>query len=169
MYIIRHILLKGVERVWSSLYDMLNQHYTIVGGRRNCRIAIGAFSNPMCYVHDNFRCIVVVDQNQVQSLDPPFLNRFEKQVLTWEALLTLQQKEDVELLKTWVKAMACASEDDSDDVEDIISFSESDLFAGYSADTLASLVLKNWDTQSPSNKEAFLARYCTVTPLHLVF
>lgn len=158
---IRHILLKGVERVWSSLYDMLNQHYTIVGGRRNCRIAIGAFSNPMCYVHDNFRCIVEVDQSQVQSLDPPFLNRFEKQVLTWEALLTPQQKADVQILKKWVQAMACTSEDDTsdfeEDVEEDISFSESDLIAGYSGDTLASLVLKNWDTQL--NHEVFLARY----------
>lgn len=154
---IRHVLLKGVERVWSSLYDMLNQHYTIVGGRRNCRIAIGAFSNPMCYVHDNFRCIVVVDQSEVPSLDPPFLNRFEKQVLTWEALLTPQQKEAVQLLKTWVKAMACTSEDDS--AVEAVSFSECDLIASYSADLLASLVLKNWDSKSPSNNEVFLARY----------
>lgn len=151
--------------MWSSLYDMLNQHYTIVGGRRNCRIAIGAYSNPMCYVHDNFRCIVVVDQSQVQSLDPPFLNRFEKQVLTWEAVLTPQQKEIVELLKTWVKAMAGADEDESD--AESTTFSDSDLFANYSADSLASLVLKNWDTESAFDIDVFLARYCNIL-MHLV-
>ena len=136
---------------------MLNQHYTIVGGRRNCRIAIGAFSNPMCYVHEDFRCIVVVDQSQVQSLDPPFLNRFEKQVLTWEAMLTFQQKKGEELLKKWVKGMACISEDDSN-IEHL-SFCENELFANYSADTSASLVLAISDTESPSNNSVFLERY----------
>ncbi|KAG0610191.1 hypothetical protein M758_7G045200 [Ceratodon purpureus] len=152
----RHIVLKGVERIWSSLYDMLNQHYTIVSGRRNCRIAIGAFSNPMCFVHENFRCIVVVDRSKVQGLDPPFLNRFEKQVLTWEAILTPQQKEIEGLLKKWVKGMACISEDDSN-IENL-SFCESDLFANYSADTVASLVLLISNSMSPSNNTAFLDR-----------
>jgi hypothetical protein len=121
---------------------MLNQHYTIVGGRRNCRIAIGAFSNPMCYVHEDFRCIVVVDQ---------------KQVLTWEAMLTFQQKKGEELLKKWVKGMACISEDDSN-IEHL-SFCENELFANYSADTSASLVLAISDTESPSNNSVFLERY----------
>nr|XP_024402110.1 uncharacterized protein LOC112295119 isoform X3 [Physcomitrium patens] len=152
----RHIVLKGVERIWSSLYDMLNQHYITVGGRQNCRIAIGAFSNPMCYVHENFRCIAVVDQDQVESLDPPFLNRFEKQVLTWESVLSPEQRENVLFLKKWVKAMACTSEGDSE-IEGI-SFCESDLFAGYSTDTLASLILLNWDTYSISGGTCFLER-----------
>lgn len=130
---------------------MLNQHYTVVNGRRNCRIAIGADSNPMCYVHDSFRCIVVVDQSQIQSLDPPFLNRFEKQVLTWEAMLTVQQKKYVELLEKWVKSMACRFGDDWN--VEVLSFCKSDLFANYSADTLASLVLHHW------NNTALLERY----------
>lgn len=59
---------------------MLNQHYTVVGGRRNCRLALGAHNNPMCHVADDFRCIVTVEEAHLHQLDPPFLNRFEKQV-----------------------------------------------------------------------------------------
>lgn len=134
----RCILLRGVERLWSSLYDMLNQHYTVVGGRRNCRIAIGAYSNPMCYVNDTFRCIVVVDFDHIRSLDPPFLNRFEKQVLTYDDMLTDLQRKAVKSLKRWCEQMAGVSVESGNDV-----FKVSDLFAGYHEDTLPSLVLQH--------------------------
>lgn len=132
----------GVERLWSSLYDMLNQHYTVVGGRRNCRIAIGAYSNPMCYVHDTFRCIVVVDFDQIPHLDPPFLNRFEKQVLTYDSMLEEPQRRAVQILKTWCEQMAGVSTD-SESSNDL--FKISDMFAGFHKDTLPSLVLHLWD------------------------
>lgn len=114
---------------------MLNQHYTTVADRRNCRIAIGAYSNPMCYVHDSFRCIVVVDFSQVSRLDPPFLNRFEKQVLTYENILTGRRREAVQILKSWCEQMSGVTSTNSDD------FKVNDLFAGFHEDTLPSLVL----------------------------
>jgi hypothetical protein len=140
-------LLKGLERIWSSLYDMLNQHYRVVGGRRSCRIAIDAYSNPMCFVHDNFRCIVVVDSNQVPHLDPPFLNRFEKQVLTDESMLSKEQNEMVEILQKWVINMADIVSNDHDDsyTQNMHEFKEKDLFAGYYHDILPSLVLHHFN------------------------
>ena len=59
--------MRNLDAIYGALYDMLNQNYTIVNGRRNCRIALGAESNPMCFVHDTFRCIVVVEKAQVAS------------------------------------------------------------------------------------------------------
>jgi hypothetical protein len=44
---------------------------------------VGAFSSPMCHVHDKFRCIVLVDQRNLDFSDPPFLNRFEKQMILY--------------------------------------------------------------------------------------
>jgi hypothetical protein len=35
-----------------------------------------------CLVHPRFRCVLVVDHEMVETLDPPLLNRFEKQLLT---------------------------------------------------------------------------------------
>ncbi len=66
---------------------MLNQNYVIVGKKKNCRIALGAYSNPMCNVHDDFRCIVLVDHRKIDFSDPPFLNRFEKQMILYLQLL----------------------------------------------------------------------------------
>lgn len=82
------LVLRDLDGIYGSLYDMLNQNYTIVAGKRNCRVALGAYSNPMAFVHDDFKCVVLVETEKVKLLDPPFLNRFEKQTVNFEKLLS---------------------------------------------------------------------------------
>ena len=125
------LILKDLDEIYGSLYDMLNQNYTIVGKRRNCRIAHGAHSNPMCPVHDDFRCIVLIDEDKIDYSDPPFLNRFEKQVLNFQDMLQVDEHEIVQTLQEWVKR-----------VSEIpgYSFAETDAFLGYHEDTLVSLI-----------------------------
>lgn len=48
--------------MYGSLYDCLNQAYTVVAGKKHCRIALGAYSNPLCLVDDRVKIVVVVDQ-----------------------------------------------------------------------------------------------------------
>uniref|UniRef100_A0A0G4G8T4 Uncharacterized protein n=1 Tax=Chromera velia CCMP2878 TaxID=1169474 RepID=A0A0G4G8T4_9ALVE len=48
------------ENIYGALYDMLNQNYQ---------------------VHEDFRCVVLQSEDDLWRADPPFLNRFEKQVL----------------------------------------------------------------------------------------
>jgi len=69
------LVLRDLDSVYGALYDMLNQNYTVVGDKRNCRVALGAESNPMCFVHATFRCIVMVERSKLTRYDPPFLNR----------------------------------------------------------------------------------------------
>ena len=72
------LILRDLDSIYGSLYDMLNQNYTVVGGKKNCRVALGPYSNPMCQVHNKFRCLVLIEESKVPYTDPPFLNRFEK-------------------------------------------------------------------------------------------
>ena len=73
------LILRDLDTIHGSLYDMLNQNYTIINGKKNCRVALGAYSNPVASVHDKFKCIVVADSKRAYQYDPPFLNRHEKQ------------------------------------------------------------------------------------------
>lgn len=66
------LVLRDLQSIYGALYDMLNQNYTLVGGRRHCRIALGAESNPLCHVHENFRCIVIEEESESHSMQPPF-------------------------------------------------------------------------------------------------
>lgn len=130
------LILRDLESIYGSLYDMLNQNYTVVGGKRNCRVALGAFSNPMCQVHDGFRCVVLIDQGRVDHTDPPFLNRFEKQLLRFSDVLNLEQRNIISSLNTWVTGISTIPDFES-------HFHKEDMFVGFCDDTLPSLVLKN--------------------------
>lgn len=44
----------------SSLYDLFNKSFTISGGKKYCRIAVGANSNPECLVSEDFNAIVFI-------------------------------------------------------------------------------------------------------------
>ena len=70
-------MLRGLDVIHGSLYDMLNMSYTTMSGKQYCRVALGD-AYRLTEVHDNFRCVVLQEQSQLPKLDPAFLNRFEK-------------------------------------------------------------------------------------------
>eukprot|EP00762_Andalucia_godoyi_P005385 ANDGO_08381.mRNA.1 Putative uncharacterized transmembrane protein DDB_G0290641 len=128
----RVLVLRKHDGIYSSLYDVLNQHYVIVGGRRSCRVAIGAFSNPVCTVADGFKCVVLMDQEDVRNADPPFLNRFEKQNASFADVLQSSNdlKNICDTVRRWV-----------DSVSDADGHDASSTFVGYDpTETVPSLV-----------------------------
>ena len=145
------LILRDLESIYGSLYDMLNQNYTVVGGKKNCRVALGAFSNPMCQVHDGFRCIVLIEQRRIDFTDPPFLNRFEKQLLRFSDVLNEEQRQIISAINKWVK-----------DITTILNFESQfryeDMFVGFCDDTLPSLVLKN--SQDPELDQDEILEQC---------
>jgi len=125
------LVLKDLDSIYGSLYDMLNQNYTEVGHKKNCRIALGPYSNPMCQVDNNFRCIVLVDEQKIDYTDPPFLNRFEKQLLRFQDIIYDSAKSMIRDLENWI--------DDFSSISDL-PFQREHAFAGLNADTVPSLV-----------------------------
>ena len=84
------LLLTDLEPVYPALYDLFNQNFTVVSDKNYARIAIGSSNNTFSLVNDNFKCIVLVDQNMIDKEEAPFLNRFEKHVISFEYLLTVE-------------------------------------------------------------------------------
>ena len=125
------LVLRDLDSIYGSLYDMLNQNYLIVGKKRNCRIALGAYSNPMCQVHEDFRCIVLVDERHIDYSDPPFLNRFEKQRLNFTDILDGRQIKAINKLKEWMSMVTSVEG---------TGFGAEDMFLGIHSDSLPSLV-----------------------------
>lgn len=140
------LILRDLESIYGSLYDMLNQNYAVVGKRKNCRVALGAYSNPMCYVNDGFRCIVLTDHHKVDFSDPPFLNRFEKQLLRFSDVLNEKQQKMIIELCRWVRQISTVQGLES-------HFKEPDMFIGFHEDTLPSLVLSNSHCTEESTEE----------------
>ena len=72
------LIMQNLEQIYGSLYELFNQNFMIVGNKKNCRIALEHMNNPMCYVNDDFHCMILLDYKKIELSDPPFLNRFEK-------------------------------------------------------------------------------------------
>lgn len=125
--------------IFGALYDMLNQNYSTVGGRHNCRIALGPHSNPMCAVHDDFRAIVVMTPEQAAAADPSLLNRFEKQCIDCSKLLPFTyQQLLLQPLQLWVASLAAASMARTAKG----MFAAEDFFLGLHSDSVPSLLLQ---------------------------
>ena len=97
------ITLRGHEKLYPSLYDLFNQSFVFSGGKRRCRIALGALFNPNCLVHDNFHCTIIMDEKEMEEQDAPFLNRFEKHYLSLMNILNEDQLNLVEKVEYWIK------------------------------------------------------------------
>ena len=90
-----------MENIYPSLYNLFNQNFTMLGGKKFARIA---FANYKSYsvVHNDFRAIVLVDEKQIKEKleDPPFLNRFEKHSFSFEYLMN---KDEIKITNEIIK------------------------------------------------------------------
>ncbi|CAG8439660.1 11533_t:CDS:10 [Acaulospora colombiana] len=151
----RPLILTDLEIIYGSLYDLWNQNYIVVGNSEDpkyyTRVALGAYANPMLYVNKNFRCILVLDEKNLSKADPPLLNRFEKQKMTINDILTDNEKDLVYQLSIWTKRISTIEMLNPVSVSHD-KFTQKDLFIGFDQEeTLQSLVIdikkKNPDAQ----------------------
>ncbi|CAG8540805.1 10279_t:CDS:10, partial [Racocetra persica] len=125
----RPLILSDLDIIYGSLYDLWNQNYITLGNREDtkyyARVALGAYSNPMLYVHPDFKCILAMDEDKLEHTDPPLLNRFEKQRLTINDILSERQKELCEVLLKWVHQISKLQSAKANE------FNEKDIFIGF--------------------------------------
>ena len=91
------LILRDLDMIYASLYDLFNQNFTCMGDKKYARIAF-EYAKISSEVNKDFHVIVIIDINKLQNLklDPPFLNRFEKHILNYRKLLS---EKDIEIAK----------------------------------------------------------------------
>ena len=91
------LILRDLDMIYASLYDLFNQNFTIMGDKKFARIAF-EYAKISSEVNKDFHVIVIVNKNKIKQLklDPPFLNRFEKHIITFNMLL---EEKDIEIAK----------------------------------------------------------------------
>ena len=89
------LILRDLDMIYASLYDLFNQNFTCMGDKQFARIAF-EYAKVSSEVNKDFHVIIIVDKNKIQNLklDPPFLNRFEKHIVNFKMLL---DKKDIEI------------------------------------------------------------------------
>ena len=79
------IILKDLEIVYPSLYELFNRSFIDLQGVKFARLGK---SKSLALVNDNFKVIVLVDKQNIPKEDPPFLNRFEKHIISFSNILS---------------------------------------------------------------------------------
>ena len=78
------VILKDLEIVYPSLYELFNRSFINLQGLKFARLGQ---SKSLSLVNDKFKVIVLVDQRKIVKEDPPFLNRFEKHIISFLNIL----------------------------------------------------------------------------------
>ena len=78
------IILKDLEIVYPSLYELFNRSFINLQGVKFARLGK---SKSLSLVNDNFKVITLVDKKNIPKEDPPFLNRFEKHIISFTNIL----------------------------------------------------------------------------------
>ena len=79
------VILKDLEIVYPSLYELFNRSFIDLQGVKFARLGK---SQSLALVNDYFKIIVLVDKRNIPKEDPPFLNRFEKHIISFSNILS---------------------------------------------------------------------------------
>ena len=91
------LILRDLDMVYASLYDIFNQNFTSMGDKKFARIAF-EYAKISSEINKDFRIIIIVNKEKIEELklDPPFLNRFEKHIINFKMLMN---DKDIEISK----------------------------------------------------------------------
>ena len=91
------LLLKDLDIIYPSLYELFKQNFKIINNKRYIRIFYD-YKEILSEVNENFRCIIIINKEQIKnfSLNIEFLHFFEKQEINFRMLL---EEKDVNIAK----------------------------------------------------------------------
>ena len=85
------VVMTQTDDIHESFYDLFNQHFRRIDSNEGkphyyTNIAIGPHLKPS-RVHSKFQCLVVIKKSEVLHTPSPFLNRFEKYLVSYSSLI----------------------------------------------------------------------------------
>ena len=106
------LILKDLDMIYPSLYDLFNQNFIIMGEKKFARIAFEC-AKISSEVNKNFHVIVLVNNHQIENLkmDPPFLNRFEKHIINFNILLEERDKDIAKKITNYIELISSFNND----------------------------------------------------------
>ena len=104
------IILKDMEILYPKFYDLFNQNLQKYGNSLYARIVLDSTTNERHIVNDEFRCIILLNKNKINEQDPPFLNRFEKHLISFQYLLNDEENHIAEELYEEIKDLTTIPE-----------------------------------------------------------
>jgi len=101
------IILHNLNQVYAFLYDLFNKNFIIKDGKQYARICIGNYSEIHTPINKGFRVIVMVNKKYLNKIEPPFLNRFEKMIISFSQLIDQNKKNLAEIINSELDMKIC--------------------------------------------------------------
>ena len=110
------LILKGLEIIYPSLYDLFNQNFSESNGKKYAKIS---FSNNQStsIINGKFKIIVLVDEKMILYEDKPFLNRFEKHVISLKTFLSEQHAQLVNIINKNIEDLIKEDDDEKNKIK----------------------------------------------------
>ena len=89
------IILQNLNQIYAFLYDLFNKNFTLKDGKNYARICHGNYTDQYFPVNNEFRVIVMVNKQYLDKVEPPFLNRFEKIIISFDKLINENKPSDI--------------------------------------------------------------------------
>ena len=86
------LILHNLNQIYAFLYDLFNKNFIIKDGKKYARICHGNFSDQLTHINEKFKIIIMVNKKFLDKVDPPFLNRFEKMIISFDKLISEKEK-----------------------------------------------------------------------------
>ena len=97
------LCLLNLDYLYPSYYDVFNQNYTVIDGKNYAKVALGTNTNIQTYIHPKFRVFVLLDSKCLEKKETlpetPFLNRFDKHLVSYEDLYQNSKEDNGKLFK----------------------------------------------------------------------
>ena len=85
------LILQKFSNILSSLYELFNLNYIIKDGKKYAKISVGNTLEQFIEINDNFKVILLFDEEDVKNIMQPTASRFEKIKLKFSNLLTKEE------------------------------------------------------------------------------
>ena len=101
------IILHNLNQIYAFLYDLFNKNFIIKDGKQYARICLDNYSELHTPINRGFRVIVMVNKKYLDKVEPPFLNRFEKMIISFSQLIDENQRKLADIITSEMDMKKC--------------------------------------------------------------
>ena len=134
------IILDELEKVYSNLNDLFRQNFFQFVNKNYTTINLGNNQNFYSFVNTEFRCIINIGKDKIKKEDPPFLNSFEKHIISFENIL---KKDELDKSKEiYEKLLEMIEKNDEDELSRVFNYNLKEIIINLSLDEIHAYIYK---------------------------
>ena len=97
------LLLNELNELYPLLEDLFGKKYLKIGGKNFARISYGNNNYTYSFVNEEFKCVILMDEQNLDKMNVNFLNKFEKHIISYDDILSKEFLDEAERINNMLK------------------------------------------------------------------